>query len=653
MAQEKILVIDDSPQIRDFLVRQALPHAGYKCVSAGDGRSGLEMLGKEKPDLVLTDMQMPRMSGLEVLQLLARYRVDIPVVMMTAHGSETVAIEAFRLGVKDYLVKPFTVHEVLTVIERALTETRLRREKELLTRSLATANKQLERRVQEMAVLARVGQAVSALLDQQVIMKRVVEAAAFLVSASRAALMLAGGDGAMRLSASLGFPKGVDEMPVSPRSAVASVVSTQRPLRLSGTEMRIEPYGRDAPPPAAFLATPISAQSRTLGVLAVDRSQAGRAFDDADTRLLGALADYAAISLQNAQLFQEAATSRHKLEAVIRHTTDGVIVLDEGGDLLLANEAAETLLGAHLVPGQPLRSAGSDRLGQMVNRSATQHKSVTLEIAGASGKTLNANISPAPDLGYVAMLHDITMLKELERIRREREQAESDRLRESFERYMPPGVVDQLLHMGGDALAAPESRVVFALNADLRGLSPLLDSLSSEALVNQVLNRFLSSASEIVLDHGGTIDKYIGTGLLAIFGWPLAAVDDAERAIGSALAMQTAIRRLRVEWQDTLGVNLGLGIGIGYGKVIAGSIGSQQRQQYTVVGEAVTLALELNRHAHAGEILMSHSAIAQIRNPFDEVAFDDFPPVRVNGIGGEHEIVLVRPLAGQATRVLA
>ncbi|MBI1801446.1 MAG: response regulator [Chloroflexi bacterium] len=115
MAHEKILVIDDSEQIRNFLTQQVLPREGYVCVAARDGQAGLEALGRERPDLVLTDMQMPRVSGLEILQLLRQYQVDIPVVLMTAHGSETIAIEAFHLGVKDYLVKPFTVEEVLTL----------------------------------------------------------------------------------------------------------------------------------------------------------------------------------------------------------------------------------------------------------------------------------------------------------------------------------------------------------------------------------------------------------------------------------------------------------------------------------------------------------------------------------------------------------
>ena len=648
MAHEKILVIDDSLQIRDFLTRAALPHAGYSCVSASDGRAGLEMLGKEKPDLVLTDMQMPRMSGLEVLQLLAQYKVDIPVVMMTAHGSETVAIEAFRLGVKDYLVKPFTVQEVLTVIERALTETRLRREKEVLTRRLAIANTQLERRVQEMAVLARVGQAVSALLEQRVLMKRVVEAAVFIVGAARGALLLVDKEGAMRLSTTFGFSAEIDDMPVSLSSSIASVISSKKPLRLDGANIKREPYGRDAPSPQAFLATPIIAQGETIGVLAVDRTQAGRAFNDNDARLLAALADYAAISLQNARLFEEAARSRYKLEAVIKHTADGVIVLNPRGEVLLANPAAEALLGARLPADRLLFSSTSnDALKTLMKRAGMQNKAVTQEVVGASGKTLNANISPAPELGFVVMLHDITMLKELERIRREREQAENDRLRESFQRYVPPGVVEQLTQSGSNGLPPPESREVIALSADLRGFGALLERLPAETLINDVLNRFLSTVGDIVLQHGGTIDKFVGAGMLAIFGWPLAGAGDAERAITSAVEMQGALRRLREQWHSELGVNIGIGIGIGHGTVIAGSIGSQQRQQFTVIGEAVLLAQELNRQAHAGEVLMSRSVVDLVREPLESVAYDDFPPVRINGDKTEHDIVLVRQ---EATR---
>ncbi len=653
MAHEKILVIDDSQQIRDFLANQVLPRAGYRCVSAADGRAGLEMLGKEKPDLVLTDMQMPRMSGLEILQLLAQYKVDIPVVMMTAQGSETIAVEAFHLGVKDYIVKPFTIDDVLRVIEHALSETRLRREKEVLARNLAAANQELQRRVQEVTVLARVGQAVSALLDQTVLMQRIVEAAVFIANANRGALLLSDDDGSLHLSASTGFPTSLDHSLAPPRSLIASVMETQKPIRLALPELTSEPYGRAAPPPQAFMATPIVAQRKSIGALAVDRTQGNRPFNASDARLLAALADYAAISLQNARLFEDAKSAQNKLQTVINNTADGVIVLNARGEVLLANPAAHNVLGSDVQLKKPLfPSSANNTLIQLLTRATAQNKTVSQEIIGTHGKVLNVNISPAPELGFVAILHDITMLKELERIRREREQAENERLRATFERYVPPSVVDQLMRMGGDALAHPEQLEVIALFADLRGFDALFAQLPSDVLINDVLNRFLSTMSEIVLQHGGTIDKFMGDGVLAIFGWPLANADDRERAIVSAVEMQGALFHLRNEWQEHFGASIALGIGIGEGTVIAGSIGSEQRQDYTVIGEAVTRALELNQHAHAGEILMSHSIAAHLRGSLDGVTFDDFPPVRIKGSSDEHEIVLVRSQVALATPAL-
>ncbi len=644
MANEKILIIDDSAQIRDFLAKSVLPREGYVCVTASDGRAGLEMLGREKPDLILTDMQMPRMSGLELLQLLAQYKVDIPLVLMTAHGSEMIAIEAFRLGVKDYIVKPFTIDEVFKVIERALSETRLRREKEILTRNLAAANQQLERRVQEMAVLSRVGQAVSALLEPPVLMTRIVEAAVFITGAARGALLLPDEPSpALVLSATRGFPEGTDGTVVPAQSLVASVLQTGTPLVLAGARIDSEPYGREAPTPQAFLALPIMTQHRAIGALAVDRPQANRPFNDNDARLLSALADYAAISLQNVRNFDEAKSAQRKLEAVIAHSADSVVVLDLNWDVLLANQAAQTLLASELRPHYPLPSSStSSALTPLLTQAGARGRPMTQELAGPRGKVLNASVSPVPDLGFVVILHDITMLKELDRIRRERELSETEKLRQTFQRYVSPSVVDQLLSMGTSRLSFPEAREAIVMVCDLRGFTPLFAQLSPEVLVHSVLNRFFSQLSDIVLRHGGTIDKFMGDGMLAIFGWPLADPDDASHALSSAVEMQKAFAELRADWHASLNIQLGLSIGIGQGMVVAGSIGSPQHQDYTVIGDAVSIALALCEQAHAGEIRISRSIADKLREPLDGVRFDEFPPITVKGKSGEHEIVLVK-----------
>jgi CheY-like chemotaxis protein len=139
MAGETILIVDDSREIRILLHEDVLPAMGFKTFAAADGREGLDLAARCRPDLILLDMNMPRMSGLEMLAALRQDQFAAPAILMTAYGSEHVAIEAFRLGVRDYIVKPFTNEEMLKAIDRALNESRLARAQEELNRNLMTA----------------------------------------------------------------------------------------------------------------------------------------------------------------------------------------------------------------------------------------------------------------------------------------------------------------------------------------------------------------------------------------------------------------------------------------------------------------------------------------------------------------------------------
>jgi len=143
MAGERVLVMDDSLVYRDLLVNHVLEPNGYVPLIAVDGEMGLQMALREAPDLVIMDMQMPKMTGIQVLEALHEAGSQIPVIMMTLHGSEGLAVQAFRLGLKDYVIKPFDIEEILASIDRALTEVRLRRERDALTQELMQVNQQL------------------------------------------------------------------------------------------------------------------------------------------------------------------------------------------------------------------------------------------------------------------------------------------------------------------------------------------------------------------------------------------------------------------------------------------------------------------------------------------------------------------------------
>ena len=141
MAGEKVLIVEDSLEILSFLAEDVLPFHGYQVASATTGQEGLRKLASEGSDLLLLDLELPDMSGLDILRSVQQDENDIPIILMTAYGSESVAVEAFRLGVRDYIIKPFKTEQVIEVLERTLAETRLRKEKAELTDSASPETK--------------------------------------------------------------------------------------------------------------------------------------------------------------------------------------------------------------------------------------------------------------------------------------------------------------------------------------------------------------------------------------------------------------------------------------------------------------------------------------------------------------------------------
>ena len=194
MAAERVLVVDDAQGVIDFLTDYVLLPNGYEVLTALDGEGGLSLALKEKPDLIILDLEMPRMSGMEVLEALNDRGVDIPVIVITFHGSETIAAETFRMGVRNYITKPFKMEEILDAIEQALRESRLQNERSELVKQLQLANRELERRIKEFNILHGIGQAMNSLLEPEDLLSRAVEAGVYVTGAQQGVLHLIDGD---------------------------------------------------------------------------------------------------------------------------------------------------------------------------------------------------------------------------------------------------------------------------------------------------------------------------------------------------------------------------------------------------------------------------------------------------------------------------
>ncbi|MBC8074571.1 MAG: response regulator [Chloroflexales bacterium] len=351
---EEILIIDDSPQICALLAEYVLPELGYKAAIANTGRQGLARLRQALPDLILLDLQLPDISGLDLLRLVAQEGYDVPVILMTAHGSEGVAVEAFRLGARNYLIKPFSEVEARTVIDQALRERRLQREKDRLTRNL-------QQRVQELTVLYSIGKSVNTLMDHEELLERIVEAGVYITRAEEGFLLLrdARSDELyLRAAKNMGEQRAQRlRMPIDD-SLAGQVVRTGKPVRLdkltAGTALKVK---------TGFLVrsiiqVPLMVGTTVIGVLAVDNQQADRAFTENDQYLLSALADYAAIAIENARLYQQVKQSEERYKDLFTNAYDLIFTLDPQLCIGSINKAGQRLTGYSLdeLRGRSLQS---------------------------------------------------------------------------------------------------------------------------------------------------------------------------------------------------------------------------------------------------------------------------------------------------------
>jgi DNA-binding response OmpR family regulator len=142
----KALIIEDRRDNIVFIANKVLKPDGWEIITARDGELGLQKALEEKPDLIITDLKLPKLHGLDVIEELNKRGVNIPTIVMTFHGSEETAIRAFRLGAVDYLIKPFKIEEILAAIDRALHKGRtVATDDSDLAQKLASQQQEIER----------------------------------------------------------------------------------------------------------------------------------------------------------------------------------------------------------------------------------------------------------------------------------------------------------------------------------------------------------------------------------------------------------------------------------------------------------------------------------------------------------------------------
>ena len=306
MAGETVLVVDNREDSIKFLRTYVLQPNGYKMIEATDGADALKIALSKKVDLIISDLVMPRMGGLELLEALNHRNIDTPTILMTFHGSEGTAVRAFRLGARDYIIKPFAIDEMLTAIDRALTEARLRQERDALTQTVLKVNQQLESRMQELRFLYGIGRSVTSLRDIEPILNRIVDAAAFLTEAEEGSIMLVdeeSGDLYLRAARGLNEKKASSFRIKMHDSIAGQVVKSGQPISIGGQNEDDSFKVKTGYFVKSLLNVPIKNKDDIIGVLAVNNKDTARAFTERHLNLLTALADYASVAIDNASMY--------------------------------------------------------------------------------------------------------------------------------------------------------------------------------------------------------------------------------------------------------------------------------------------------------------------------------------------------------------
>jgi DNA-binding response OmpR family regulator len=300
---ERILIVESDPDIIDLIVRQSLKPLGYTVQAVGDAASAIQQAVQNPPDLMIANLNLPGLSGKDLLAALTSQGVVVPLIVIAEKGQEQNVIRAFRLGAVDALFWPARDAEIVRVVERSLQQTRETRARVKLDQQLQSTNQELQRRLKELTTILSVGKAVLSITDQRQLFDKILEGALQVSEADISWLMLRDDKTKNHLlTAFRNLPDGWAKKLNQPLDdGISSLVAfSGEALTINGAPLekfKVAALGKSA------AVVPLKVHNEVIGLLIVVR-KANREFTKAAQSLLEAVADFAAISLVNSRLFR-------------------------------------------------------------------------------------------------------------------------------------------------------------------------------------------------------------------------------------------------------------------------------------------------------------------------------------------------------------
>lgn len=381
---ERILIVESDPDIADLIGRQSLKPLGYQVAVVGDAASAIKAALQSTPDLIVANLNLPGLSGKDLLAALNSQGVKSPVVMVAEKGQEADALVAFRLGAADALFWPARDAEVVACVERALSQTKETRERQKLDRQLKATHDELQKRLMDLATLLALGKAVVTITDQRQLFDKILEGTLQLTAADICWLLLREErSNTFLLRAHRNLPdawaKKINQ-PVD--DGISSLVSLSgESLMMHGQplqQFKIAALGKSVG------VVPVKIKNEVIGLIIVVRKN-DIEIDRASQTLLEAVADYSSISLVNARLF-------HALEQTSESARSGdtqrVVALDSIHNLIKEEVQAATYPLNLVLTEMPGPLNGEQRKALESVQAALQRLAVNSGKSAASDATV-------------------------------------------------------------------------------------------------------------------------------------------------------------------------------------------------------------------------------------------------------------------------
>ena len=377
-----------------------------------------------------------------------------------------------------------------------------------------------------------------------------------------------------------------------------------------------------------LLIVPLRANQNLLGYMILCNKETRKGvedFNELDLDILTSLSNQAAVAMDNANLFKEITEAKQFNESILGSIATGVITLNVLGEVDSVNKAGEKILKleqeAILNNHYMFLFEKDQEIIDIITKAEEVNKIVTeinIPFLTVSEDTI-VNISAAPRIDVNGNLEGLVIAIE--------DISDVSKVKNTFKRYVSKQVVDNLLEDDTKLNLGGEEREVTILFTDIRGFTSMSENMKPEEVVT-TLNEYFSEMIDIVFKYNGTLDKIIGDELMVVFGAPLAAEDDTERALNTAVEMQNKIKELNDLRKKRKEKPVLVGAGINKGYVVSGNIGSRDMMDYTVIGDTVNLGSRLCSAAGPGEIIVSKEVT---KNQDKHFNFEELVPINVKG----------------------